>query len=118
MIAAGEARRLSRPKQPLTDVLLLEPERLRVGSPTGLTANDAALNAFGAARLAERKPFGSRIGNNIDRAMSKVEQWPDVHDTKNVVICAGRLYPPRDNMVGAFCPWPGGRGGPVELARA
>ena len=51
------------------------------------------------ARFSDGSVNDLKVGNYIDRAMSKVEAWPDTHDNKNTVIAAGVAY-------GVFCPWP------------
>lgn len=72
-------------------------------SPATLGRSDVELNALGAAtgariRVPGLNAYNERdpliIGNAIDRSMSKVEAWPDVHDTKAVCISAGRVCQP------------------------
>jgi hypothetical protein len=68
-------------------------------SSTQITRTDSALNAEG--RMDGTRAYGFNrygqlddqiVGNRIDQAMSKVEAWPEVHDTRAVVISAGRVF--------------------------
>ena len=34
------------------------------------------------------------VGNFVDHAKSKLEAWPEVHDTKAIVVSAGKVYRP------------------------
>jgi hypothetical protein len=69
-------------------------------SPTTLTKTDLVLNAETSqtARKFGKNCYGGIdemiVGNAVDRAKSKVEVWPEVHDTKAVVISAGRVCQP------------------------
>jgi hypothetical protein len=71
-----------------------------IPSPCTLTKSDMLNNAIGVVTPKERKfgrdADGSRmqmlVGNCIDRAMTKVEAWPLVHDDRNTVICAGKAF--------------------------
>lgn len=70
-------------------------------SPTTLSKADLELNAeiSPRARRFGINCYGARdemiVGNAVDRAKSKVECWPEVHDTKAVVISAGRVCQPQ-----------------------
>ena len=94
------ADRLSRKKAPLTDIQLKSLARDERPSPCTLTKSDMLANGIGAADPETRKQGkfsdGSvnslKIGNYVDRAMSKVEEWPHAHDQKNVVIAAGKAH--------------------------
>lgn len=101
------ADRLTRKKAALTDIQLKSLARDEKPSPCTLTKSDMLNNAAGSdnpdlrkrARFTDGSVNGLKVGNYIDRAMSKVEQWPDTHDLRNTVISAGVAY-------GVFCPWP------------
>lgn len=103
----SSADRLSRKKAPLTDIQLKSLARDERPSPCTLTKSDMLHNGMGAVSADERKrarysdgsvdPF--RVGNYIDRAMSKVEAWPETHDMRNTIVSAGVIY-------GMFCLWP------------
>jgi hypothetical protein len=83
------ARRLSRKKQPLTDIKLLNPKRDERNSPCTITRAEMENNAFvhEGARLSAKDSMRA-----LDRAVSKIEAWPEVHDDRNVVISAGRAF--------------------------
>jgi hypothetical protein len=101
------ADRLSRKKAPLTDIQLKSLARDEKPSACTLTKSDMLTNGVGAANpeLRKRGRFSDgslndlKIGNYVDRAMSKVEEWPNAHDKRNTVISAGVAY-------GVYCPWP------------
>jgi hypothetical protein len=100
------AVRISRKKAKLADIRLMALERNEKPSACTLKMSDMVNNGIGAANPQLRKMGreGGRvstlkIGNYIDRAMSKVEAWPEAHDTRNTVISAGTAF-------GVFCPWP------------
>lgn len=101
------ADRLSRKKARLEDIQLKMLARDEKPSPCTLTKTDMLHNGIGAADPDQRKQSRfsdgtineQKIGNCIDRAMSKVEEWPHSHDTRNTVISAGVAY-------GVFCIWP------------
>jgi hypothetical protein len=103
----SKAKRLSRLKAPLTDIKLRQPDRGDKPTACTLKLSDMLNNAVGAANPELRKPgtYASgkvnplKIGNYIDRAMAKVEAWPEAHDTKSPVIAAGVAY-------GSMCLWP------------
>ena len=85
-----EAYRLSRKNGPLTDIRLLAPECGNHSTSAALTVADSENNAFA-------KAFNTLGGKEIsiralDRSVSKVEAWPDIHDDRAVVVCAGRVY--------------------------
>lgn len=70
-----------------------------IHSKISLVQTDMELNAEGVcdgSREFGLNRFGAVdtqiIGNRIDQSMSKVELWPVVHDDRNVVVCAGRVY--------------------------
>lgn len=105
--ARGEIRWFKRPNGKDAVCLQQIPHQSRMyndglPTPTTLTMKDSQLNAAGTALLAPRTPgfnrFGRRddsiVGNAVDRSMSKVEAWSEVYDTRNVVICAGRVMQP------------------------
>lgn len=104
------ADRLSRKKAPLTDIQLKTLARDEKPSACTLTMSNMLNNGIGAVspELRKRGKFSDgsvnelKIGNYIDRDMSKVEEWPVSHDKRNTVISAGIAY-------GVYCPWP-----PVE----
>lgn len=101
------ADRLSRKKAPLTDIQLKSLARDEKPSACTLTKSDMLSNATGAvnpefrkrARFSDGSVNDLKVGNSIDRAMSKVEAWPETHDNRNTVISAGVAY-------GVFCQWP------------
>ena len=83
------AYRLSRLKAPLTDIRLLALGRPpRQGSAT-LTFRDAENNAF--ARVFSALGDTDSI-QALERSTSKVEAWPEIHDDRAVVVCAGKVY--------------------------
>lgn len=104
MIESKEARRLSRIKQPLTEIRLNAPENMKDSSAATITRSEVMANAEGAAnpwrRLRDRVvrndagKLEHREPNYIDDAMSKIELWPEIYDTKAVVICAGKVFNP------------------------
>jgi hypothetical protein len=83
------ARRLSRKKQKLTEIQLLAPARNERPSPASLTFSDVQNNAFGSHFRALGSTDSIRA---LDRAGDKVAAWPDVHDDRNVIICAGKVH--------------------------
>jgi len=94
------ADRLSRKKAPLTDIQLKMLARDEKPSPCTLTKSDMLNNGIAAVNPELRKQGrfsdGSvndfKIGNYIDASASKVEEWPFAHDTRNVVIAAGKAH--------------------------
>ncbi len=96
----ASADRLSRKKAALTDIQLRSLARDEKASPCTLTKTDMLNNAAGSVtpELRHQPKFSDgstnllRVGNYIDRAMSKVEFWPEVHDEKNVTISAGKIH--------------------------
>lgn len=83
----ASAVRLSRKKAPFTDIKLLAPEREEKNSPCTLTMGDMLNNGIGSVAPELRKQGkNNHIGNYIDRAMTKVEHWPFVGDTKAVRV--------------------------------
>src|SRR5579871_1263578 len=83
------AMRLSRLKAPLTDIRLLDLNRGKRQSPCTLTESDVKNNAFGKAFSALGNTDSIRA---LDRAVNKVDAWPDEHDRKAVVISAGKVH--------------------------
>jgi hypothetical protein len=83
------ARRLSRLKATLTDIQLLARERNERPSPAGLTFSDVQNNAFGSHFRALGSTDSIRA---LDRAAEKVAAWPEVHDYRNVIVCAGKVH--------------------------
>lgn len=71
-----------------------------VRSGPTLTMGEIDANASGCVTPSKRKPgincYGAAdemiVGNFIDQAMTKVEQWEGVHDTRAVVISAGKVH--------------------------
>jgi|SRR5579862_5031013 len=70
-----------------------------IHSKIPLVQTDMELNAEGlvdGSRKFGLNRFGAVddqiVGNRVDQSMSKVEAWPEVYDTKNVVICAGLVH--------------------------
>lgn len=90
------ARRLSRLKAPLTDIKLLAPLRRERQSPCTITGSETENFAFihDGVRLSAKDSI-----RTLDAALSKVEAWPGVHDSKSPVVSAGTVY-------GVFCPYP------------
>jgi hypothetical protein len=94
------ADRLSRKKAALSDIQLKSLARDEKPSPCTLTKSDMLNNGIAAVNPELRKPGqfsdGSinplRIGNYLDAAASKVEEWPAAHDQRNVVIAAGKAH--------------------------
>ena len=78
-------------------------ERNEKPSACTLTRSDMVNNAEGAAHPHERRRSRHKaidqIGNYIDRAMTKVEEWGPTHDEKAAIVSAGVIY-------GVFCSWP------------
>lgn len=101
------ADRLTRKKAALTDIQLKSLARDEKPSACTLTKSDMLANAAGSvnpefrkqARFSDGSINDLKIGNYIDRSMSKVEEWPISHDKRNTVISAGVAY-------GVFCMWP------------
>lgn len=80
------ARRLSRKKQRLSDIVLLQPAKAERTSPCTITRSEVENNAFGQAYQALGPTDSIRA---IERAIGKIEAWPEIHDDRNVVISAG-----------------------------
>lgn len=57
-----------------------------------MTMRDVENNAFGQAFSALGPTDSIRA---LDRAIDKVQAWPEVHDTKAVCISAGRVIQPQ-----------------------
>ena len=92
------ARRLTRKKERLTDIKLLQPERAKDSSPCTLTLSDMQNNALGK--------YFNWLGSTdsiraIERATAKVDAWPEEHDEKAVIISAGEVH-----GAAFYCPWP------------
>lgn len=102
-----KARWVTNTRYQVVGIRLKELERNERTSPCTITCSEAQTNAIGAvtprlrrfARNENRQIMREKIGNYIDRAMSKVEAWPETHDTKATVISAGKA-------LGVFCPYP------------
>jgi len=86
LVDSGAARRISRPKAPLVIQLTSRDTTYRTESSISLQEMEA--NAEGAVhshmRIRGRRP--ERIGNFVDRSMTKIELWPDIGDTKAVRV--------------------------------
>jgi hypothetical protein len=89
-----EAIRLSCKKAPLTDIRLLAPERGERSSPCTLTVRDVQNNAFVQAFAKQAHlPLSAKDSmRSLDRAEAKVEAWPEVHDDRAVIVCAGKTH--------------------------
>lgn len=83
------AIRLSRRKAPLTDIKLLSQERGKRNSACTLTRSDVENNGLGKAFSALGVTDSIRA---IERAENKVTAWPETHDTRAVVISAGKVH--------------------------
>lgn len=93
MIDEGEVQTIrARGAKPGTFVAvqLKQAKRNRETAAT-LTLRDVVNNAFGKAFSALGPTDSIRA---LDRAIEKVEAWPDAHDTKAVCISAGRVIQP------------------------
>lgn len=107
LLNEGKAVPVKNTRREIVAVQLKQLERNERTSPCTLTCSDAQSNAIGAvtpklrrfARDDNRRVMRDKIGNYIDRAMSKVEAWGPTHDDKAAVISAGVCY-------GVTCPWP------------
>jgi hypothetical protein len=83
LVEADQANRLSRPKAPL--VIQMKPRELEFRSQASISVSDMRANAGEhGVRLRGRRP--GRIGNHVDRAMSKIEAWPEIGDSKAVRV--------------------------------
>ena len=83
------ARRLSRKKQRLTDIVLLVPAKAERNSPCTITRSETENNAF----VHEGVVLGSQDSiRALDSATDKIAAWPEVHDQRNVVIAAGKAH--------------------------
>jgi hypothetical protein len=97
------ARRITRKKAPLRDIQLLNLEKASRGSPASLTLADAEANAAGSAHYHLRRfgrgddgrPDVEVLGNRVDRAMTKLEHWPSVGDTRAVRVGPMGVMDPR-----------------------
>lgn len=102
-----KARWTTNTRYQVVGIRLTELERNERSSPCTITCSESHTNAVGAAtsrlrryaRNEQGQIMREKIGNYIDRAMSKVEAWPATHDTKAPVISAGKA-------LGVFCPYP------------
>lgn len=83
------ARRVSRKKQRLVDIQLLQPLKQERTSPCTITMREAERNAFAQAGFALGAE--NRI-STFEASIDKIEYWPHVHDENNVVICAGKVH--------------------------
>lgn len=85
-----DAWRLSKKKQPLTDIKLVSALRSERPTEATLTFRDVDNNAMAKGFKVLGGPEISIRA--LDRAEDKVEAWPEVHDDKAVVICAGKVH--------------------------
>jgi hypothetical protein len=87
------ARRLTRKKAPLTDIRLLAPERLKNSDPCSITPREMELNAYYSEpkQVYNHLAAGESI-RELERAIAKIDFWPDVHDDRNVIISAGHAH--------------------------
>lgn len=94
MIEAGEVQTIrARGARPGTFVAVQakEVKRGKRESACTLTLRDVVNNAFGKAFNALGPTDSIRA---LDRAIEKVDAWPDEHDKKAVCISAGRVIQP------------------------
>src|SRR3954471_6093608 len=77
------AMRLSKKKEALRDIKLLHPMRADRTSPCTITMGDAVNNAFAHSGLGLDATDSIRA---LDRSISKIDAWPEVHDDRNLVI--------------------------------
>jgi hypothetical protein len=87
MIAAGQAIRVSRIKAKSLIIKLTAPRREeRPSNQTSIKMSEMMANAgcMGVRRRNRARP--DKVGNFVDRAMTKVQIWPLVHDTKAVRV--------------------------------
>jgi hypothetical protein len=90
------ARRLSKLKHALSDIQLLAPARRGQGFQATLTFADIYHNAMAKAFDVLGGPEISI--RTLNRAEAKVHAWPEIHDDRAVMICAGRVCrPTKDN---------------------
>jgi hypothetical protein len=86
------AYRMTRLKAPLTDIKLLARERQPRNVKATLTFADVQNNAFAKAF---KELGGPEISiRALESAENKVAAWPEIHDDRAVVICAGKVYRP------------------------
>lgn len=83
------AYRMSKKKEPLRDIKLLHPMRADRTSPCTITMGDTVNNAFAKSGLGLDATDSIRA---LDRSISKIDAWPEVHDDQNIVICAGKIH--------------------------
>jgi hypothetical protein len=84
MIESGEAVRISRLKAPLA-IKLKAPRKTDPLKESQITLAEMEANAgLRGDRCRSKRP--DRIGNFVDRAMTKIEIWPDIGDTKAVRV--------------------------------
>jgi hypothetical protein len=83
------ARRLSRRKAALTDIQLLAPVKSEKRGAASLSSSDTESNAFNQAFKALGDTDSIR---QLERATAKYQAWPEVHDDRNVIVCAGKVH--------------------------
>lgn len=85
LVETGQAVRRSRPKATL---LVIQLTQLRKADPlkeSQITLSEMEANAgLRGERICGRR--AGRIGNFVDRAMTKIEVWPEVGDEKAVRV--------------------------------
>lgn len=86
MIDNGTASRLSPLKAPL--IIQVKSREVTYRTEASISLQEMEANGEGAAhphmRRRARRP--GRIGNFVDRSMTKIELWPDIGDTKAVRV--------------------------------
>lgn len=97
MIEAGEVvalrRRGTKPKPGIFDAIQLKfAQGNRRNSGATITPREMEANAFGKGFNALGPGDSIR---ELERAIEKVDGWPDEHDTKAVCISAGRVIQPQ-----------------------
>ncbi len=84
MVDSGQAIRLSRLKAPEL-VIQLRHARNERSDPATITLAEVEANA-GVRGPRQRNRDKVKIGNFVDKAMTKIEAWPYVGDTKAVRV--------------------------------
>ncbi len=90
------AKRLTRLKEPLTDIKMLSPRHNERPSACTLTMSDVEKNALDYQGSVISAKDSIRA---IDRASNKVKVWPEIHDHKSPTVSAGKA-------IGVFCQYP------------
>lgn len=90
MLDSGDAESMARHRDRITAIRLRSRQRtdhkMRSGAITSAEAENNAL-AHNGAQLAPDERIGT-----YQRSIDKISAWPEIHDDRATVVCAGRVY--------------------------